>query len=321
MISVILCTYNRCQSLEKALASVAASTIPQSLDWEVLVVDNNSNDRTREVVDHFCIHRPGRIRYLFEPRPGKSHALNAGLQHASGDLIAFLDDDVVVDPSWLRNLTAPILEGKCAGAGGRILPELGFSPPRWLPTTVKYALAPLALFDLGMEAGRLSEAPFGTNMAFRSAMFEKYGHFRADLGPQPGSAIRNEDTEFGNRLLVAGEELWYEPSAVVYHEVTGHRLRREYFLAWWFGKGRADIREHGVRVQTRYYCCHIPLYLVRSLCVHALKWMVSIGSSSRFGRKTVVWAKLGQIAECYDQGRRRQGELSRRSHAVTKDGG
>ena len=134
-ITVILCTYNRCQSLAKALASAAALRVPESVEWEVLVVDNNSNDQTREVVREFANRYPGRFRYLFEPQPGKSYALNSGIREARGTVLAFMDDDVTVEPSWLTNLTATLHSGEWAGAGGRILPEKNFSPPRWLSLT------------------------------------------------------------------------------------------------------------------------------------------------------------------------------------------
>ncbi len=125
-ITVILCTYNRCQSLSKALQSVAASEMPSSAVWEVLVVDNNSCDQTREVVENYCRRHPGRFRYLFESKPGKSHALNAGIREACGDILAFIDDDVIVERNWLRNLTANLDGNVWAGAGGRILPEKTF---------------------------------------------------------------------------------------------------------------------------------------------------------------------------------------------------
>ena len=67
-VTVIICTYNRCQSLAKALGSVASSVLPDSVEWEVLVVDNNSKDQTPEVVDGFSRRHPGRFRYLFEAR-------------------------------------------------------------------------------------------------------------------------------------------------------------------------------------------------------------------------------------------------------------
>ena len=298
-ITIILCTYNRCQSLVKALSSVALSRLPESVAWEVLVVDNNSRDRTRDMVADFCRRHPARFRYLFESRPGKSYALNSGIAEAQGDIVAFMDDDVTVDPMWLQNLTAPLLKGKWAGCGGRILPEWSCLRPRWLPDRERYGLAPLAVFDLGLEAGPLTEAPFGANMAFRKAVLAKYGGFRTDLGPRPGSEIRNEDTEFGSRLLTAGDQLWYEPSAIVHHAVQQNRLQKQYFLTWWFDKARADIREFGLPADIKLVVAGIPLQFFRRLAVGTVRWMLAVGPSRRFSNKLRVWSLAGQILECY----------------------
>lgn len=116
-ITVVLCTYNRCQSLLKALESLAASELPEAVEWEVLVVDNNSSDRTREVVEEFCRHNLTHFRYQFEPQQGKSFALNTGIREARGGIIAFVDDDVIADKAWLQNLTAPLASGEWAGTG------------------------------------------------------------------------------------------------------------------------------------------------------------------------------------------------------------
>src|ERR1700734_3508684 len=142
-ITIILCTYNRCASLAKALESTAAMTLPGSAEWEVLVVDNNSTDQTREVVEGFHSRYPRHFRYLFEPQQGKSYALNAGVREARGDILAFTDDDVTVEPTWLQNLTAPLKTGECVGTSGRTLPEQSFSPPRWLGGEGRYPLGPL----------------------------------------------------------------------------------------------------------------------------------------------------------------------------------
>ena len=128
-ITVILCTYNRCQSLHKALASVSLSRVPNSIEWDVLVVDNNSHDQTRAVIEDYCRRYPNRFRYLFEPHPGKSYALNSAIRQAKADVLAFMDDDVEVDSNWLHNLTAPLNNEEWAGSGGRILPEVAFTPP------------------------------------------------------------------------------------------------------------------------------------------------------------------------------------------------
>jgi glycosyltransferase involved in cell wall biosynthesis len=279
--------------------------MPSSMQWNVLVVDNNSNDQTRKVVEGFCRRFSGRFRYVFEPKQGKSYALNTGIGQAAGDVVAFIDDDVEADPHWLHNLTAPLICGEWAGVGGRILPEAGFVPQRWMDVRSRRGLAPLAVFDLGIEAGELKEAPFGTNMAFRKEVFERYGEFRIDLGPQPGSEIRSEDSEFGSRLLAAGQHLWYEPSAVIYHAIPLKRTNRKYFQTWWFDKGRADVRESGTPKDARWYVLGIPLYLFRRFFVWILRWMLSVKQPKRFSCNIEIWWLAGMMFECYKQARRR----------------
>lgn len=245
-ISLILCTYNRCPGLAKTLESVAASTLPDSVGWDVLVVDNNSKDRTREVIEDFCRRYPGRFHYMFVPQQGRSHALNAGIQAARGDILAFTDDDVTVEPDWLENLTAPLDDNKWSGTAGKISLGIDFSPPRWLAIRGAFDLAGcLAQFNPGDNPAELTTAPFGANMAFRKSMFEKYGTFRTDLGHKGSSLICNEDTEFAERLMADGERLCYVPSAVVSHRVPPERLTKGYFRAWWFAHGRSVARQAG----------------------------------------------------------------------------
>jgi glucosyl-dolichyl phosphate glucuronosyltransferase len=303
-ITIILCTYNRCESLAKALDSVVRSVLPDSVQWEVLVIDNNSNDRTQSVVEEYTRKHPSRVRYQFERRQGKSYALNSGIRAARGDVLAFTDDDVEVDHKWLANLTAPLSNRKWAGVGGRVLPEVGFVPATWMNVKSRDGLAPLAIFDLGPGAGQLQEAPFGNNMAFHREMFKNHGDFRVDLGPQPGSEIRSEDSEFGCRLLAAGELLWYEPSAIVFHSIPKERTRREYFQVWWFDKGRADIRQLGVPEDTKWYIAGVPLHLFRRLARWTLQWAITIHEPKRFVSKCNVWYVAGNIVECYQQARR-----------------
>ncbi len=302
-ITVILCTYDRCRTLVNALTSVAAQTLPETVQWEVLVVDNNSRDQTRAVVEDFCHRYPGRFRYLFEPKQGKSNALNAGIQEGRGEVLAFMDDDVTVEPTWLRNLTASLDKSEWVGAGGRIVLRWPSPLPAWLSTEGPYARYPFPDFDQGPEAKELLQPPFGTNMAFRKTMFEKYAGFRTDLGPSADRDVPcpGEDTEFGRRLLAAGERLRYEPSAIVHHPVAEERISKRYFLDWWFDEGRASVRAFGVRPGTKWYVEGIPLYLLRSLVLWMLRWVVAVGPRRRFYLKLVVWGKVGGITECYRQ--------------------
>jgi glycosyltransferase involved in cell wall biosynthesis len=309
-ISVIICTHNRSELLSKALDSVAASKVPDSIDWEILVVDNNSNDQTRAAVDDISRRHPGKFNYIFESNPGKSFALNTGVRNAKGDVIAFMDDDVTVEPAWLANLTA-VLEGDTwAGTGGRTLPANKFSAPRWLAMEGPYNLGGVvaAQFNLGDAPVQLREAPFGANMAVCKKMFEKYGYFRTDLGPSPNSEIPrpNEDTEFGRRLMSAGERLRYEPDAIVYHPVLEARMNQQYLLTWWFDLGRAGIRELKRRPDVwgipRYYFTSVKIAAVLLLPT-AIKWLTALNPQRRFYSKCWVWSRAGQIVELYRMGK------------------
>lgn len=300
-ISVILCTYNRCDSLTKALSSLDAMVMPSTVSWEILVIDNNSNDRTATVIKEFCERHPGKFQYIFEPSQGKSFALNTGIRAASGRVLAFIDDDVIASASWLQNLTAGILAGRCSGAGGKILLDRDFVAPEWLPVEGPFSLAGmLAVFDLGNESRPLERPPFGTNMAFARSMFDKYGLFRTDMGPAPGSEIRNEDVEFCRRLMNGSELLQYEPEAVVYHAVPERRRTQAYFLQFWFDHGRAVIRECGVRppvlgIPHRYLSIVKTIYW--SMPVSALRWLVARDGKTRFYRKGWLWMLAGQVSE------------------------
>ena len=296
-ITVILCTYNRCRSLSKALSSVAASTLPPSVEWEVIVVDNNSCDHTREVVEGFCSRYPARFRYLLESQRGKSHALQTGIREAPGDVIAFMDDDVTVEPMWLQNLTAGLHSGEWAGAGGRIVLQWPSSLPDWLAIEGPWVRHGLPALDQGPESKELIGPPFGTNMAFRKEMFEKYGGFRTDLGPSPDNLIRSEDTEFGRRLIAAGERLRYEPSAVVYHPVPEDRITKTYLLKWWFDFGRAHAREFRIR----------PARQVCNLVAWKLKGTVASDPKLRFFSRLVVRERLGEFSEILRQWLSRKG--------------
>jgi glycosyltransferase involved in cell wall biosynthesis len=305
-VSVVLCTYNRSDSLAKALRSVAVSDLPESVPWEVLVVDNNSTDKTEDVVKEFCEAYPGRFRYLFEGRQGKSFALNTGVREAAGDVLAFMDDDVKVERGWLQGLTAPLQNGSYLGAGGRIQPPEDFVRPPWISLEGRSSLAGvLALFDRGdIPIELLDDAPYGTNMAFRREAFEKFGVFRTDLGPCVGSQIRGEDTEFCWRLMRAGIPLLYVPNALVHHDVPNKRMKKRYFLSWYFDYGRAYIRTRARKPDVWI----IPRPIIR-IANHILvmipkgiiRWLLTPKPDERFFAMTQIWMMAGETVEIFNQ--------------------
>jgi glycosyltransferase involved in cell wall biosynthesis len=283
--------------------------MPDSVEWEVLVIDNNSTDGTRDVVEGFARRNPALVRYLVETRQGKSRALNLGVRAARGDILVFTDDDVIVESSWLGNLTVPLRHGPWSAVGGRVLPAWSCPPPAWVPSDETHGLAPLAHFDRGVEPGRLQESPVGCNMAITRSMFARYGGFRTDLGPcaTANGALwsadvpprTSEDSDFCQRLMDGGESLYYEPAAVVHHPVPAHRLTKTYFLTWWLEKGRGDARQHGAKAGTRLYILGIPVYAIRSISLWTLKWLLAMEPRRRFRNKLLVWKKLGEMLEFY----------------------
>jgi glycosyltransferase involved in cell wall biosynthesis len=297
-ISVILCTYNRCQSLALALENLARQLMPDSVTWEILVVDNNSTDNTRRVVEEFSGKCPERFRYVRETQQGKSYALNTGIRSAKGKIMAFADDDATVEPAWLWNLTSQLQSGEWAGAGGRIVPVWRKPVPRWLSIDDPDTMGPFVAFDAGTEAGQLNRPPYGANMAFRRDAFEKYGGFRTDLGPRPGSEIRRDDIEFANRLLAAGERLRYEPNAVVHHPAPEERMTQRFVLRWWYWYGYGEVADFGSPSVGGWQFRGVPLFLFRRLARWAAQWVISTRPAQRFACKRKVWYLAGIISAC-----------------------
>ncbi len=208
------------------------------------------------------------------------------------DVLAFMDDDVIVDVLWLNNLTAPLFQGLWVGVGGRVFPQRDFVLPNWISADKQYAVGPLVMFDLGPTQSELTEAPFGTNMAFKRRVFQQYGGFRTDL-------FRGEDSEFVDRLLNAGERLCYEPSALVYHCIPENRLTKKYFLSWWFDKGRADVRTSGVPADIKWLLSGVPIVWIRRWFMWNIRWMLAFEPSRRFFARVKARWLAGYIAESH----------------------
>src|SRR5262245_54648428 len=147
-ISVIIATYNRANMLEECLEHLAQQ-IFESED-EVIVVDNGSTDRTSAVVVNAQRSFPVRLRYFVERTPGKSNAVAAGLAFANGDVLAFTDDDVDVDPNWIEEIRRVMSDAGVALAGGPVAPRWETKPPSWLRAAVETygrMAAPLGLLN------------------------------------------------------------------------------------------------------------------------------------------------------------------------------
>jgi GT2 family glycosyltransferase len=207
-VSVILCTYNRSESLRRALESVESLIIPEAVTWEVIVVDNNSTDDTRNTIEEFRRKSILPLRYLFEKGRGKSYALNSGIKAAEGDIVALTDDDCIVDERWLASVVREFQsDPSLSVVGGRV--ELYDKSDR--PVSIRTFRDRITL---GSTAQLFSLIP-GCNMAVRRAVFGKVGEF--DVGFGPGTAIVVDDVDFVFRAFKHGLKIVYSPDVLLYH--------------------------------------------------------------------------------------------------------
>ena len=242
--SVVIATYNRAADLRETLASLARLSPRDS--WEVIVVDNNSTDATRQVVETSATHFPVELRYLFEPRQGRSPALNAGIGNARGSIIATTDDDVRVPADWLDRGADALAASGGDYVGGRVLPIWGGSRPTWLSNGPGKQWAVIALLDYGAEMLEFGvRVPLGVNMAFTRAAFDRVGLFDPDTGRRAGTLLGQEVREWCIRARKANVRGFYAPQMTVQHMIPQSRLTKQYFRRWfyWRGVSRAILYE------------------------------------------------------------------------------
>jgi glucosyl-dolichyl phosphate glucuronosyltransferase len=293
-ISVVLGTFNRAPSLRKTLESFSQLAVPGDLRWELLVVDNNSTDATRLVTEAF-IHRLGpRVRYIFEAKQGRSAALNAGIAAAEGNIVAFTDDDVLLDKHWLSNLKQTFESYDCSAVAGRVVPRWNHPKPAWL--TMEDQLA-IVRFEMGNEFKEILVPPLGANSAFRKEVFERHGLFRLDLGVSGSRhTITCDDTEFGERLIQAGDKIVYCPTAIIYHPVDPKRATKRYFRSWYYYNGRSLTRTLGIpREGVSYF--GVPRWLYRELIADVARWLFTFKADQRLHNKFKAYRKFGVVVE------------------------
>lgn len=233
-ISIVICTHNRCASLKKTLDSIADMDVPGSLSCELIVVDNNSNDGTKSVIESFASRSGLNVRYVFEGKPGLSIARNCGIYHSRGEIVSFTDDDVLVSGDWVTQLKRAFDEYRPACLGGKILLDRSLPLPSWWDQRWRSVLAHFDRGDEVVIAGPddRTEFAWGANVSFRREVFEKYGLFRTNLGRTPNSPGLGEDSEFVLRLRQNGERIVYYPGAVVIHSPSVERLSKRYLRRW-----------------------------------------------------------------------------------------
>lgn len=237
-VTVAIPTYNRADFLRQTLEGIGAQHFPRD-HFEVLVIDNNSTDHTRAVVAEFAGAHP-EPRYLHEPQQGLDYARNRAINEARGEIILFGDDDILVRPDWIVQMTAPLLADagarRIGAIGGEVIPVF----PDGLPDWVREWHAPLAFrADAGPLEARHS--PMGANMAFPRWAFEQLGAFHTALDRAAGNYFSGGDSEMIRRVREAGHEVWFAPAAAVKHQMPASRTTLKYARRHAFDSARSRV--------------------------------------------------------------------------------
>ncbi|MCU0565414.1 MAG: glycosyltransferase family 2 protein [Oculatellaceae cyanobacterium Prado106] len=235
-ISAIICTHNRDQYLGAAIDSLMSQDFDG--EYEVIVIDNASSDRTRQIVEPYLADP--RFHYVYEAVLGLSVARNTGAQTAQSPILAYLDDDAVASSHWLQTLLQAYQENeKLAIAGGKVtlLWSDGTQPPRWLSPGLA---GNLGAYDLGEERvyiDRPGLTPRGLNYSIRAEFLDQIGGFDLHLGRVGKNLLSNEELLMTERALELGWQVAYLPTATVAHNVAPERIHRTWFLSrgWWQG--------------------------------------------------------------------------------------
>jgi glycosyltransferase involved in cell wall biosynthesis len=300
-ISVIICTFNRAESLRRTLSTLCEATVPPGVAYEVLVVDNNSTDHTRSVCEEFCSRLP--LRYLFEPRQGKSLALNMAIERATADLLIFTDDDADIDPKWLESYWRACQRHPDASIfGGRVYPRLPMDTPAWFAAHANDLLRfATGYFDPGEEEVLGNWTFLGANMALRKSVFRDEEGYRQEVSII-GNSVRcirgAEENEIQNRLRRKGHQALYVPSAVVHHRLL-HLPSEAYVRATFRSNGINEVRLG--EVSKEHLLFKVPRYYWKQAALHAVKYCLT-----RWCGPPRIWLKAeiqmahawGVISEC-----------------------
>ncbi len=295
-LSVVICTHNRADDLGRALESLVRQSLSRE-SFEVLVVDNRSTDNTPAVVEEWQAYRS--IRYVHEPELGLCQARNTGWRASAGEIVAYLDDDAIADPSWASEIMDAFGGGtpRLGCVGGRVEPVFHAPRPPWLSdqvalslTIVDWSPTPHVIDDLRQEWLA------GVNIAFPRRVLEEVGGFHPALDRSGKRMLSSGDVYLQRLIMEAGYQVLYHPAASVRHQVPTSRLEKRWFISRFYWQGESDavmeiLHERMDRSARRRSALRRGAALITSRQVREL--LLPTSDPERFARKCWAWIALG----------------------------
>lgn len=277
-IDIVIPTFRRAEMVRRTLESIEACDAATGVDLGVIVVDNNSNDDTERVIREFAARSALRVVYVLETRPGRSSAVNAGVNRSSASHVAFVDDDERLFPDWVVAATDALRATGADFLGGAVVPEMPAELPPWIPKDWPGVLGDISGPTELLPFSRTGDAFFsGGNGLLRRDLFLGLGMYNPLLGRTGQERLMScEDRDLFDRLLDSGARGYFVPTMKAWHHVPAERLTREYFRRWSFDHGASMTyynRLRGARPARSFL--GIEFWLWRLALIHA-------GRSMRF---------------------------------------
>jgi glycosyltransferase involved in cell wall biosynthesis len=235
--------------------------IPPDLAWELVIVNNNSTDHTDYVINEYLDRLP--VRRGFEPRAGKSNALNRAIDVAEGDYIVWIDDDVLVDAGLLTAYVKAFRRWpEAAVFGGRITPRYEAPVETWVMESEAVLGGPYAIRDFGdyvqpVSADDEDHFPYGANWAIR-AIEQRAFRYDPELGPVPNRIRNQEETDVIHRLLESGATGYWIPEAMVEHWIGRDRQTVSYIAAYYESWGETMAFRNAAAIAATPFWFGIP---------------------------------------------------------------
>ena len=239
--SFVTCTYNRDKYIAQTLESVCKQTF-SPVDYEIIVVDNNSTDSTAAICEEFGQRYPDRqFKYFKEINQGLSFALNRGIKEARGEYIIFVDDDETIIAEHLERLDNHLKNYPDAElVASPVIPVYEEAQPKWMSHYTQRLIG--GYFDQGNQPKKLEAKNYpGTgHTIIKRELYEKYGDYNTELGRKGNSLIGAEDKDMFNRLKKNNIDCYYFPDIPIYHHIPGQKLTDEFFQKLTYSIGKSE---------------------------------------------------------------------------------
>jgi len=308
LLSVIIPTRNRPKLLADALRSILTQSLDHNL-YEILVINNGSDEDTRQMISTLNKTYANRIQYLRADEPGLHVGRHLGARHAKGEILTFTDDDIIAQPEWLKAVIESFQDNDIALVGGKNLPEWEAEPPEWTNLFKKrneygWFLGYLSLLDF---SNNFKEIParfvFGCNFSIRKTILYECGGFHPDGMPKELIQYRGDgETALSEAIEKKGYRTAYNPRASIYHRVPAKRLQIDYFCQRAFNQGISDSYTE-IRANRG---LSVPVAkkktLLRSFPKYILRRLTSFLSDRNEPRRKVPPARA-QVNEAYHKGK------------------